>query len=111
MKKAILTLLALAAFAGSAAAIDAPIISGKRLSIAAQVGVDWLRATNAYDGVQTKPAVKLVPSYSVFGPANGNFAGSVSFSFPAKLTLNADHRYEQGAYISIGLWSGTDVKR
>ena len=98
----------LALFAWPAQAEDVSLVSPRRLSVAAQAGVDWLRATNTFDGVQTKPAVKLVPSYNLFGKP-GKSTGSVALNFPAKLTLNADHRFEMGAYISIVVWSGKDL--
>ena len=95
--------LALPAFA-----IDAPLVSPKRLSMAAQVGADWRRPTNEFDGVQTKPAIKLVSSYSLYGPPNGKIGGSVALVAPVKLDLNRDHQLEAGVYLSVIFWSGLD---
>ena len=106
---AVLVLLALNIGAAALArAIEAPLVSVKRVSLAAQVGADWRRPTNQDLGTQTKPAVKLVGSYSLYGPPNGKAGGSVAIVTPFKIDLNRDHQFEGGVYLSVIWWSGLD---
>ena len=109
MKRNVLFLVLFAAlFAVAARAEDAPILSPKRLAIAAQVGTDWRRSTNGDTGFESKPAAKLVPIYRLYGPESGLARGSVALSFPVKWSFTTDHELEIGTYLSIILWDGAD---
>lgn len=102
------------AFAAQAHADDPKLFSPRRFSLAAQVGVDYWRQTNSDNGVQTKPAIKLVPSYALWGhpvdPATGkrHQGGTIGLNFPIKYGLNGDHPVEFGVYGTIIVWSGAD---
>lgn len=100
--------------AASVRADDAPLLSLRRLSVAGQVGVDYQRPTDQFKAINTTPSLKLVPSYSLWGPApdkatgKAHFGGAVALSFPVKMGVNSTHQLEFGAYLSVILWSGQD---
>ena len=109
--KGCLVLLALLsawlALPAMAQAADVSLFSPRRFSLAAQVGVDYWRQTNEDNGTQTKPAVKLVPSYMLWSKPD-HVGGSIALNAPVKYGLTGDHPAEFGVYLSICVWSGND---
>lgn len=108
---ALAMLAALALTLGLSAAAHAeevPIVSMKRLAIGAQVGAQWRRDTATDTGFESKPAVKLVPTYRLHGPASGMAKGSLALSFPAELSLTSEHQVSFGIFLSIVLFDGSD---
>ncbi len=108
---AILALLALNIGAAALShAADAPILSTQRIAIAAQVGTDWRRGTGFDTGFESRPGVKLVPIYRLYGPESGFSRGSIALSFPVQLSFTQDRELQFGTYLSIVLWDGADPR-
>lgn len=106
---AALAVLALS-FAAQVHAADVPIVSMKRLGIAAQIGAQWQRETSANTGFESKPSIKLVPAYRLYGPESGLAKGSIALVFPVEATFTTEHAVRFGIYLSCILWDGSDAK-
>jgi len=111
-KKGCLAFLALlsAFLAAPVMAADAPILSTQRIAIAAQVGTDWRRGTDTDTGFESRPSVKLVPIYRLYGPESGMARGSIALSFPVQWSFTRDHELQFGTYLSIVLFDGLDPR-
>lgn len=111
-KKLALAILALVALNIGAAAIshaeDAPLISSKRLSISAQVGVDWERPLNVGETSERYPAVKLVPVYRLWGFRPGQERLSTALVMPIQIGMNSGNALRGGIFFSVCLYSGAD---
>jgi len=107
---AILAVLAVTVLGSLAHAADTPILSTQRIAIAAQVGTDWRRGTDTDTGFESRPSVKLVPIYRLYGPESGFARGSVALSFPVQWSFTRDHELQFGTYLSIVLWDGMDPR-
>lgn len=105
---AVLAILMATCLAAISHAADAPIVSVQRIAIAAQVGAQWQRDTNLDGGFESKPAVRLIGSYRLYGPESGLARGSVALVAPAELSLTSEHQARFGLFLSIILFDGLD---
>lgn len=99
------------AFAAQAHASDVSVFSPKRLSIAAQAGLEWEHPTNVAASSERIPSVRLVPVWRLWGPVKDGVeheGGSFAIVAPIAIGLDADHRLRSGVYVSVCLWSGAD---
>lgn len=90
---------------------DAPVFSARRLSIAAQAGLEWERPTNVDQSTERIPSVRLVPVWRLWGPVKDGVeheGGSFAIVAPLSIGLDSNHPFRGGVFVSCILWSGAD---
>ena len=84
-----------------------PILALERLSVAGQIGVEYLGLSNGVSGIAPIGVVRFVPAYAVFGKP-GKSAGSVSITAPFTLALDEGNQKDWGVFLSVVLCDGAD---
>lgn len=104
-------LAAVVLFSSLSHAADVSVFSVKRLSIAAQAGLEWERPTNVDQSTSRIPSFRLVPVWRLWGPVKDGVeheGGSFALVAPLSIGLDSDHPFRGGVFVSCILWSGAD---
>ena len=83
------------------------LLSLKRLSVAAQAGLEYRQLSTGLTGVAPLTVVKIVPAYALFGRP-GKSGGSVAITLPYRATIEENSQKDFGIFLSVVLWSGAD---